>query len=532
MNDSFRLHIVYYTDLHGRIISEQNEGKSPICGIDRLKGYLDRLKRNNERVLLIDNGDSIQGSHLVDCFDCQIPELETLQHPITIAHRELGVDCFVVGNHEFTHGKQRLDQLYRESNLPWLAANIVKAKDRKPYFRSYRLFAFGEYVVGVLGLTTERIPFWQEGTPLDGITFLDAFESARTLLPEIKRQCDFLVLAYHGGIERDPQTKEPIRGTNPTENQGVKLWDNLPEIDLLLLGHQHKSMLVDSPKREKAPLLMAGAKGRLWGHIILTDATKGDEVGSKLRIDRCMLVDGSKERPDRAFADFFAEHCRIVERYLEEFVGTAGEEFAIHDPMREVWLKRHPFIQWIQEVICRHANVDISATSLPEAEMSGLPRNVRRKDILENFRYANTVCVLGITGKILRQALERAASFFVLETAENGEKRPGIHPDWSRFKIRCNDYDMWHGIEYEFDLRRQIGNRLSRLQYRGREISDGKRLRIAVTTYRAEGTFYDMFSQKQIEIEFSTKITDLLIADLQKKRHLAVKRKQNFKILY
>ena len=210
MNDSFRLHIVYYTDLHGRIISEQNEGKSPICGIDRLKGYLDRLKRNNERVLLIDNGDSIQGSHLVDCFDCQIPELETLQHPITIAHRELGVDCFVVGNHEFTHGKQRLDQLYRESNLPWLAANIVKTKDRKPYFDSYRLFAFGEYVVGVLGLTTERIPFWQEGRSLDGITFLDAFESARTLIPEIKRQCDFLVVAYHGGIERDPQTKDPF----------------------------------------------------------------------------------------------------------------------------------------------------------------------------------------------------------------------------------------------------------------------------------------------------------------------------------
>ena len=533
MSALFCLNIVYYTDLHGRFLSEPDTyGMSRSCGIDRLPTYVNRLKQNGEHVLLIDNGDTIQGSHLVDCFDYRNPELGELQHPLTIAHRELGVDCFIVGNHEFTFGKQRLDRIYKEATIPWLASNIVCASHRQPYFQSYSLLQFDAYTVGVMGFTTERIPFREERRSPGSIVFANVVESARKLLPEVKEQCDFLVVAYHGGVEKNPQTKKPIVGVDTVENQGIKLWEDFPQIDLLLLGHQHCKLLVRPAAEETAPLLLAGSKGQLWGHARLTGSSKNSRNKTKLRVDQCRLVESHSVQPDRAFSEHFKEHRRIIRRYLEEPVGSAGEEFAIRDPMQEVWLKNHPFIQWINEVMCTRARVDISAISLLEMGLPGLPRFVRRKDILENYFFANSICVLRVTGEILREALEQAAGFFCLETEDNGRKKPGIHPDWRRFKVRCNDYDIWYGIEYGFDLRREIGSRLLWARYQGKEIAEDDQLRLAVTDYRAQEKFYAMFSQKQIEVSYPDLIPDLLIHDLKRRKHLAIDVKQNFKAIH
>src|SRR5699024_8971675 len=57
----------------------------------------------------------------------------------------------------------------------------------------------------------------------------------------IRDQVDLLVVCYHGGFEKDLYTRE-VLDTNEGENEGYDILKNVPGIDLLLTGHQHRKI--------------------------------------------------------------------------------------------------------------------------------------------------------------------------------------------------------------------------------------------------------------------------------------------------
>ncbi|MBT4288926.1 MAG: bifunctional metallophosphatase/5'-nucleotidase [Deltaproteobacteria bacterium] len=525
-SDPVVLNIICYTDLHGAFVSDDPyDSKYRKVGIDRLITYLNPHRKKGEHILLIDNGDMIQGNYIVDLFDYQDSRFEGLTHPANLVHKALQVDCMVMGNHEFNYGLNHIDQIRRDSRTPWLSANIIDQETGKPYFEPYKIYQFQNFKVAVLALTTEYVPYWEDQYSIAGLQFNNVIETAGEYIPKLKKECDFLIVSYHGGLEKDPVTLKPTRISNPIENQGFQLWDQFNQIDLLLLGHQHRTFIHKPESPYKATLIQGSSKARLWSHTTL-EFTGRNPANQK----SCELINSITIEPEKSFKKQFESYYKICNNILHQFIGTADKSFIIRNPLQDVWLRKHPFIQWIQNIMCQYTGVDISAVSLLSPNLKGLPESVCTKDILDNYFFGNTICILNITGKTLKKALEKSASFFCYQPSDKKSKKIDIHQDWHIVKIRSYDYDMWHGIDYNLNIGQPIGSRLSQLTYRGKPVQDHDSFRVAVTSYRAAGAFYDMFKVEQMERDFPMKISDLLIADLKEKKHLMVKPLQNFKI--
>ena len=93
--------------------------------------------------------------------------------------------------------------------------------------------------IGILGLTTSYIPHWEQPRNIKGWKFNSALEAAKQYVPELRQQCDIVIVAYHGGFERDLATGMPTEELTG-EDEGYAIVNEVPGIDVFVTGHQHR----------------------------------------------------------------------------------------------------------------------------------------------------------------------------------------------------------------------------------------------------------------------------------------------------
>ena len=89
------------------------------------------------------------------------------------------------------------------------------------------------------------------------------------------------------------------------------------------------------------------------------------------------------------------------------------------------------------------------------------------RDVITNYIYPNTLAVLKVSGADLKAALERVATYFIVE---NGQAV--FNPKYVEPKPQFYNYDMYEGIEYTLDFTRPFGDRVTRLEYHGKPVQD------------------------------------------------------------
>ena len=69
-----------------------------------------RQQEGADRVIVVDNGDALQGTPLTYFYAKQQPVTTSgLEHPMAVAHNAIGYDANNIGNHEFNYGLPLLD---------------------------------------------------------------------------------------------------------------------------------------------------------------------------------------------------------------------------------------------------------------------------------------------------------------------------------------------------------------------------------------------------------------------------------------
>ncbi len=512
--------ILQYTDAHGRYLSHLPQDQAiRLKGLDRLSTYLRPVRASRTEYLLIDNGDSIQGQPLVDLWQPPPIDDPRLDHPLNLLHRALGVHAFVLGNHEFNFGLQRLQEIQAHSQVQWLGANILQ--EGQLVYDAYGIFEREGVKIGVLGLITEFVPKWEPTQALKSLTFANVIQTARHWIPKIREECDLLVVSYHGGLNTNPVTGEKL-GALSLENQGCELWEEFPQIDILLTGHQHRQILTDPA--DKALLAQASCQGRCWAEVWVTPRPLIQVAGQ--------IVQAQDYDPDPALAELLLPNLKRNESYLSQVLGYAEPNFQISDPMTEVWIQKHALIQWINDLMLQATGADIAASSLLDAEVKGLPSKVTMQDVLTTYFFQDSLCVLKITGEILQQALEQAASFFSCPRGATSLADLSVNPAWGDSRVKSYNYDFFEGIRYSFNLSKPVGQRVTELFFQEKEVKKEDSFRLALTTYRAGGGFYEMYGPHLIVEELSVKITDLMAEDLKAKGTLHIQPIQNFQLLF
>src|ERR1043165_8353494 len=148
--------IVSTTDLHGNIYPIDYNTNSPDGrGLARVQTVVKQLRKEDPDLLLLDSGDTIQGTPLTfhhAKIDNAPPD------PMMAVMSAMDYSAMAVGNHEFEFGLNVLNKAPRESRFLWLSANTYKNNSEESYFEPYFAKTINGVRVGVIGLTTPAMP--------------------------------------------------------------------------------------------------------------------------------------------------------------------------------------------------------------------------------------------------------------------------------------------------------------------------------------------------------------------------------------
>ncbi|KUP09940.1 hypothetical protein Q73_00435 [Bacillus coahuilensis m2-6] len=472
--------ILLTSDLHGQIAYETEETTQ---GFVRTASYI-ASKQQEGSLLLIDNGDFLQGNHL-STFYYQNKMQHT--HPIIEVMNLLKYDGAVLGNHEFDFSLDYLKQNEQASDFPWLAANVVHRDSGTPFFgEPYFIKTFHNGVsVAVLGLTHHHTPFW---TNIDArIQFLDPVTCAKEWVKKLQdtEAPDIIVLAYHGGL-----SEEGLTG-----NAGIRLCQEVPGFHVLLTGHEHYTLV---EKHHGVTIVQPGSHGGFVGEICVE--LSGTTVHSSATV-----IDGQQESIHSETFHLYKSRNQKVSYWLDSTVGTLHAPLLITNHL-EACTRPHPYVQFLHDVQKSAMKTKLSVAAIFHEDTYGLPKQIKVKHILHNYSYRNRLVVKEITGHAIKQALERSATYFIWKDSKLTLSRHFPH----------YLYDMWDGLTYEIDPRKETGHRIKIHSILGEPFAPDKQYEVTMSEYRALGSNgYEMLASGRTVRE-STKDMASLIMDFIK----------------
>lgn len=519
--------ILFTSDIHGHLYPTdyRGPGDKPV-GLIKLAAHIERERQQDPALLLIDGGDLIQGTPLMyhyAKFD------RSGRHPAARALNALRYDLVVPGNHEFNYGRALLDQAIADSDCPWVSANIVQAADGQPTFgQPYRIFTLpADIRIAVLGVTTSFIPNWEEPSHIEGLAFEDALDATARWVSYIREheKPDAVIVCYHGGFERDPETgapTEPLTG----ENQGYAICERLSgAVDVLLTGHQHRLL---AGSIHGVAIGQPGSAGEALCRVELKFEPSTDGGWSLCSREVQLLSASEAAATDETLLSLFAEDERKTQEWLNQPIGRTEGDLSIPDPFK-ARQGDNAFTEFVNRVQLAVTGADISCAAIFTNEARGLGERITMRDIVSNYIYPNTLKVLRLSGQDIRAALEQNACYF--ERTEAGELQ--VAPAYLAPKPQHFNYDMWEGIEYVLDISKPVGQRVVKLERDGVPLNPDASFDVVMNSYRAGGGGnFDMLKGKPVVREIPTDMTEVLADYIGRHGVIRAECNGNWKVIY
>lgn len=475
------MRIIFTSDIHSYLFPTTFAEKT-----DRNMGHyriIGSYEKDDDTVV-IDGGDNLQGSALGKFI---MEEKIFSPFPQAEAFREGGLDIAVPGNHDFNYGRTILSSFLSQTGARILCANLTDRKGGIDIEKHIVMTDRNGLRIGFTGLVTDYVNLWEKKENLSSFVISDVREAAERELEWLGRNSDVSVLIYHGGFECDLESGVRLR--EGRENIGYELCRDL-DYSLILSGHQHKGI----PFRKvcNSYVLQAPSFGMGYGVI---DITGEGITGSLLSpCDKAVKL----EKKNRALRE-------KTEIWLDKPLGEI--ESAIEaPPLLSSMLDGNRIADFFNYVQMQATGADVSVCALNNS-LFPFHKRVTVRDILASYQYPNTLCLVEIDEEGLRSALENTASFFSVDD----EGGVSINRRYLIPKMEMYNYDYYYGIEYEFDISRPEGERVTKLLYEGEKIGKRK-LRLCLNNYRITGSGgYSVYPGCRLIKSFDADVQDLSV---------------------
>ncbi|NLN55225.1 MAG: bifunctional metallophosphatase/5'-nucleotidase [Clostridiales bacterium] len=393
--------ILFTSDVHSAVDSGWT-----YSGIDVIRREL--IKKGN-KVVLVDNGDSVQGEVLATMTDGEA---------IIKLMNAVGYDIAIMGNHEFDYGMDKFFELVEMADFPYISCNFNRQGE--PVFESYVIKEIGGVKLAFVGITTP----WtlKSSTPKyfmdDRGNYIYGFmqgDDGKSLYSAVQKAvddaraegADYVIAMAHLGNEAElsPYTYADILS-------------NTTGIDALVDGHSHDTDRVEMKNKagETVYRIACGTKLEAVGYVRITPE---GEIATGLyrwqNSENAVLVLGLESYLNKAIADAKNE----LSKALSQVVAKSNVDLLINDPGTGVRLVRN------QETaignLCADAFRYVSGADIAFANGGGvrndiLKGDITKEDILKVHPFGNMLCVCEATGQEILDALEFSASAWPSET--------------------------------------------------------------------------------------------------------------------
>ncbi len=513
-SDSVELTVLATTDVHGNAMNwdyfaeASADNAADTLGLSLLANVVDdvRSSRDPESVLLVDNGDAIQGTALTELYGLSKPVSQTgVEHPMATAFNYMGYDAHVVGNHEYDYGLDVLSAFEKDLNAPLLGANVVDATTGDPYHQPYtlidRTIDGHQITIGVLGLVTPALSTFNKAA-LDGLAITDMVTAAEKWVPEVRNAgADVVVLLAHSGSGKVPDAEY-----NPADlNEDVvsNIARMVPGIDVIIQGHTHQNnpqQIYTAPDGGQVIVTQPYYWARSISEVDLTlvqsgdgwevDWTSGHEPVAKAHYAYEVAAENpgfvqALEGPHEAAKEYIANAFDAVAPSTELLRSRTStyEDTAIMD-----------FINHVQQETVRaaikggeFADLPVLSVAAPLTRTGVFPNGMVTTGHIGNlYLYPNTLNAVELSGSQLRDYLEHAARYYTgVDSGASFDPatvtNAGGTPDYQ--------YDIAAGVNYTIDISKPEGERITALQLLdGTPIADDDRFILALNNFRNTGS--------------------------------------------
>ncbi|MBQ9010383.1 MAG: bifunctional metallophosphatase/5'-nucleotidase [Clostridia bacterium] len=502
-------HIRFTSDMHGYFLPTNYRSTQELeMGLLRLCPDFP----HDGNTLLLDGGDTLQGSPLTTYYERLNPGAKRRQltdqsygyHPVAAMMNLAGYQYITLGNHDFNYGLDELSVYLGQLRATCLLANVRDRAHQLPIRRSAIHTLENGLRIGLTGITCPRIRVWEKAETVAQLEIEDAFDVAREVYEELRDQCDFTVLIYHGGYERDLNTHRLLSGDS--ENQACQICEEIG-YDLVLTGHQHIAQA-----------------GMTYGHSYTVQPPDQATMACAVEVT---LDNGRKTYTSTllpATAPVSPAGVRIlqpleakVQEWLDMPAGHLDRPIPFV-PHLESALHGSLVANFINTVQRSLSGAQVSATALPNT-YKGFTADPTIRDIVSTYVYANTLVVLSISGADLKAYIEHTAEYFELTP----DGHIGLSELFMRPKVQHYNYDYFSGIDYTIDVRRPAGDRVTRMEIDGRPVSMEERVTLCINSYRFSGTSdYDMLPGQPVVQDIQVDVANAIIAYLLDHNHVTV----------
>ncbi len=429
--EAVTLTILHINDL------DQMDGTGEAGGPARVATLARALRAENEHVLVTNGGDAISpsilsgfdgGAHMIELFNM------------------VGFDAMALGNHEFDFGPEVAAQRVAEADFPVLSNNAIEPDGTLiDGVEESLMFEFGDYKVGMFGLTTESTEQKSSPAPVD---LTDAVEVAAAMSAELREAgADLVIALSHTDLGEDV---ELIRAA---------------QVDIVLSGDDHDLrvnynggvLLVESGSQAEyatiVTVTMETVEGRSGPRFVWTPSIQQMHTGSV--------------EPASDVAAAVAEYEALLSAELDIEIGAT--EVELDTRRATVRSMETGFGNLVVDAMLGASGGDVAITNgggIRADRIYDAGAVLTRRDILSELPFGNKTILIEVTGADIVAALENGVS-----QIEEGAGR----------------YPHVAGMSFAFDGSKPAGERVSEVMVGGAPIELERTYRLATNDYMGGG---------------------------------------------
>lgn len=463
------LTILHFNDVYN--LQPIEGGK--VGGAARVATVLKEYEKDNPLILF--SGDALGSSYI---------SIYLKGQQMVDGFNRLGLDYAVMGNHEFDVSLSVTKQRVKESKFTWIISNLTNKETGKPVAGAvpWVLTEWNGVKVGIIGLASD----WLNITVVESeIAYEDYIKVGKQLSRDLKEKGAQIVIALTHMFMVDDK----------------KLAAAVPDIDLILGGHDHK------PMQARVNNTVIWKSGADWENVGL--------IKIELQKDKKPLVTAVNLPITPKITDD-PKMAAVVQKYVKQFAQESDQS------VNQVVGKTTQPLNVLRQIVrTQESNLgnfvadamrDYTGADLALQNGGGLRSNfiypagdVTIKNLSSILPFSNHVVSLKLTGKQIKSALEHGVA--------------GVQDTSGQFL-------QVSGLNLVYDIKQPVGQRIQKVLVNNQPLQENKTYTVATNHYLADGgNGYHMFKNvpRLIDVDSGKLILQVIVEAVKKQKMIAPK---------